>query len=220
MTNIPLARAPAAGRDQRGGGRQAERARARDDQHGEPGAERVLGGGAGQQPARQGGDGAGQHGGDEHAADPVGQPLDGGLLRLCLLDQPDQLRQLGIAPDVDRADDEPAGEHDGSAGHAVAFGRLARHRFPGHHAPVDGGLAELDLPVRGDGLTRPDDEPVSRSQLAGGDLALGPSGSSRQTSLAAASARSRIAWPAMRLARASYSRPASRNVVTVAAVSR
>ncbi len=47
-----------------------------------------------------------------------------------------------------------------------------------------------------------------------------PSGSSRHTSLAAASARSRIAWPAMRLARASYSRPASRNVVTVAAVSR
>ena len=47
-----------------------------------------------------------------------------------------------------------------------------------------------------------------------------PSGSSTHTSFAAAAASSRIASPAMRRARASYSRPASRNVVTVAAVSR
>jgi hypothetical protein len=47
-----------------------------------------------------------------------------------------------------------------------------------------------------------------------------PSGPSRPASLAPAAASSRIAWPATRRARASYSRPASRNVVTVAAVSR
>ena len=58
-----------------------------------------------------------------------------------------------------------------------------------------------------------------RSWLAGIWRSV-PFSSSRQTSLAAASARSRIAWPAMRRARASYSRPASRNVVTAAAVSR
>lgn len=58
-----------------------------------------------------------------------------------------------------------------------------------------------------------------RSRLAGTRRSL-PSGSSRHTSLAAAAARSRMAWLVMRLARASYTRPASRNVVTVAAVSR
>ena len=58
-----------------------------------------------------------------------------------------------------------------------------------------------------------------RSRLAGTCLSV-PSGPSTHTFLAAARARSRMASPAMRLARASYSRPASRNVVTVAAVSR
>ena len=58
-----------------------------------------------------------------------------------------------------------------------------------------------------------------RSRVAGIWRSV-PSGSSRHTSLAAAVARSRMAWPAIRRARASYSRPASRKVVTVAAVSR
>ena len=43
---------------------------------------------------------------------------------------------------------------------------------------------------------------------------------STHTSLAPAAASSRMACPAVRLARASYSRPASRNVVTEAATSR
>ncbi len=47
-----------------------------------------------------------------------------------------------------------------------------------------------------------------------------PSVSSRQTSLAPAAASSRMAAPAVRRARASYSRPASRKVVTDAATSR
>ena len=47
-----------------------------------------------------------------------------------------------------------------------------------------------------------------------------PSVSSRQTSFAPAAASSRMAAPAIRRARASYSRPASRNVVTDAATSR
>ena len=47
-----------------------------------------------------------------------------------------------------------------------------------------------------------------------------PSGPRTHTSLAPAAARSRMACPALRRARASYSRPASRNVVTEAATSR
>ena len=44
-------------------------------------------GGDRQQPACHGEGGAGQDGGDEQPADPVRYPLDGGLLRLGLLDQ-------------------------------------------------------------------------------------------------------------------------------------
>jgi Cu+-exporting ATPase len=47
-----------------------------------------------------------------------------------------------------------------------------------------------------------------------------PSSASTHTSLAPEAARSRMACPAVRRARASYSRPASRNVVTEAATSR
>ena len=130
---------------------------------------------ASSQPARVA-DGADEHRGHEHAADPVGHPLDRGLLRLGLLDQADQPGELGVAADVDRADDHAAGEHDGAAGHAVALGRLARHRLAGHHRAVDRGLAELDLAVGGDGLARPDDEPVARPQPGGGHPALGPAG--------------------------------------------
>ncbi len=47
-----------------------------------------------------------------------------------------------------------------------------------------------------------------------------PSSASTHTSRAPAAASSRMARPAVRRARASYSRPASRNVVTEAATSR
>ena len=50
---------------------------------------------ASSQPARVSG-GAAEDRGDEHAAYPVRDPLDGRLLRLRLLDQPDQVRQLGV----------------------------------------------------------------------------------------------------------------------------
>ena len=58
LDEYPAARAPPGRRHECGGRRQAERARARDDQHREPGAERVPGRGPGQQPAREGGHGA------------------------------------------------------------------------------------------------------------------------------------------------------------------
>src|SRR6202041_2784443 len=96
------------------------------------------------------------------------------LLRLGLLDQADEPRELGVAADVDRPHDQAAGEHDGAAGYAVALGGLARDRLPGHHRAIDRGLAELDLAVGGDGLARPDDEPVAGPQPGGGNPAFGP----------------------------------------------
>ena len=59
----------------------------------------------------------------------------------------------------------------------------------------------------------------TRSRPAGMRRSVSSSPST-QTSLAPAAARSRMASPAVRLARASYRRPASRNVVTEAATSR
>ena len=59
----------------------------------------------------------------------------------------------------------------------------------------------------------------ARSKSAGIGCSV-PSSPSTQTSLAPAAASSRMACPAVRRARASYNRPASRNVVTEAATSR
>ena len=126
-----------------------------------------------EQPARQGDGGGGQHRGDEHAAYPVRDTLDGRLLCLRLLHQSDQVRQLGVRADLDGADHEPPGQRHGAAGDAVAFGGVARYRFPRHHAAVDRGLAEQHLPVGGDAFSRADDEHVPGAQHTDRDLALG-----------------------------------------------
>ena len=109
---------------------------------------------------------ASEHRGNEHAADPVGQPLDGRLLRLGLLDQGDQVRELGVAAHFDRADHQPPGHHHGARRHAVTLGGVGRDGLPGHHAAVHRGLAELDFPVRGDPLAGADHEPVARAAVA------------------------------------------------------
>ena len=55
-----------------------------------------CGGAADQQPGGQGHQGDDEHGGDEDARDPVGQPLHRRLLVLGVLDQPHHVRQLGV----------------------------------------------------------------------------------------------------------------------------
>src|SRR6185437_3906411 len=144
--------------DQGGRGGQAQRAGAGDDQHGQRGADRVAGGTAGHEPADERERGAGQHGRDEHGADPVGQPLDAGLARLGLLDQLEHVGELGVGADAFGPDDQAAGQHDGAAGDRVAGGGVDRDRLAGHHAAVDRGLAGQDLAVGGDPLPRPDHE--------------------------------------------------------------
>ena len=131
-------------------------------------------GAAREQPAGQRQGRRHQHGGHEDAADPVGEPLDGRLLRLGLLDQGDQVRELGVAAHLDRADHQPPGHHHRARGDQVALGDVGRHRLPGHHAGVHRGLAELHLPVGGDPFPGPHHEPLPRTQLRDRDPALGP----------------------------------------------
>jgi hypothetical protein len=166
-------RAAPACHHQRGRGRQPERARARNDEHGEGGADRTPRRGACDQPAGQGQRRRGEHRGHEHAADPVGEPLDGRLIRLGMLDQRDQLRHLGVLAGPGRPNHQPAGDDHGAGADRAAGGGVGGHRLAGHRAGVDCRLAELDQTVGRDRLAGPDHEPVTRAQRAGRDVALG-----------------------------------------------
>ena len=88
--------------------------------------ERLVGGTAGQQPAAQGHQRDHQHGRDEDAGDPVGQPLDAGLLVLGVLHQPHHVGELGVAPDPGGLDLEVPTGRDGAADHRIAHRRRRR----------------------------------------------------------------------------------------------
>lgn len=80
-------------------GGQAQRTRARDDQHRHRrghATDRVA---CKQRPPRKRRDGNSNNGRNEHGRDPVGQPLDRGLAALRLLDKPHNLRQRSIRSD-------------------------------------------------------------------------------------------------------------------------
>ena len=96
-----------------------------------------------------------------------------GFAGLGLFHHGDQVRQLGVRPDLVRADHQPAGQHDRAAGDRVALGRVDRDRLAGHHAAVHGGPAGQDLAVRGDPLPRPDHETLPGGQQADRDPLLG-----------------------------------------------
>ena len=81
--------------------------------------------------------------------------------------------ELGVGAYLVGPDHQPAGQGDGAAGHGVADGGVDGHRFAGHHAAVDGGLAGQDLAVGGDPLPRADDEALPGPQQAGREPLLG-----------------------------------------------
>ena len=105
-----------------------ERARARDDEHGDGGGERHGGREAQQQPRRERRQRDHQHDRHEDARDPVGEALHLGLAGLRLLDQARHLRELGVVADTRGAHDEPAAGVHGRADHGVAGGDLDRER--------------------------------------------------------------------------------------------
>ena len=199
--------------------RQAQRARAGDDQHGDRGGERGRRAAAGAEPEAEGGDGEPDHDRHEDAGDPVGQALHLGLAVLGVLDEPGHLGELGVGADPGRAHDEPAAGVDGRADDRVAGADLDRHRLAGEHRGVDRGGALDDLAVGRDLLAGADDELSPTTSWSTGTRTSTPSRSTA-TSLAPSSSSARSAAPAWRLARCSSQRPASRNVVTPAAASR
>ena len=221
---MPSWRAAPAGHHQRGRGGQAQRARAGDDQHGQRGADRVLRPGcpASSQPGQRQRPTQASTAGTNTAADPVGQPLDAppsppgparparsGARAGCR--RPTLTARTTSRPVTTTVPAVTASPSAASTG----------HRLPGHHAAVHRGLAELHLPVGGDPLPGPDHEPLARPQLRRpGPGARSRRRPARRRPARPAAASSRIASPASRRARASYSRPASRNVVTDAATSR
>ena len=164
-------------------------------------AERLLRRAAGQQPTGQGDEGDHQHGGDEDARDPVGQPLDGGLLVLGVLDQAHHVGQLGVAPDLRGPDHEATAHRHRAPHHPVAGSHVDRQGLAGHGAAVDGRLPEEHLAVGGHRLPRPHDEPVAHLELGQpGAGARRPSASSTATSLAPTAASDRRASPRPALA--------------------
>ena len=166
-----LGSAPA-GHHQRGRSSQPERTRTGNDQDRKTSAERMLRRAPGQQPCGKREHCQDQHDRHEHGRDPVCQPLDGSLLRLRLLHQPDQVRELCVLAHLDGPDDQAAGQRDGPADDTAALGHLRWHGLAGHHAAVHRRLPELDVPVCRDRLPRPDHEQVTGPQQGDGDAAL------------------------------------------------
>ena len=89
------------------------------------------------EPEAERGDGERDHDRDEDAGDAVGEPLDGRLARLRVLDEPRDLRQRGVLADARGAHDEPAAGVDGRARDVVARRDLDRDRLAGEQAHVD-----------------------------------------------------------------------------------
>ncbi len=154
----------------RGGRGQAERARAGDDQHGDRGRERLVGRVTGEQPDGQGAQRDQDHGRHEDGRDLVREPLHRGLGALRLGDQPPDLGQRGLAPDMGRFHDQPARRVHRRPEHRVPDGHVDRDRLSGEHRDVDRGRTVHDPAVRRDLLARTYDEAVADGELVDGDL--------------------------------------------------
>jgi hypothetical protein len=158
------------------GGREAERARAGDDEHGDGGRERERRALAGPEPEAERRDREGDDDRHEDAGDAVGQALDRRLAGLRVLDQARDLRERRVGADLRGLDDEASAGVDGRARDLRAGSDLDGHGLAREHAHVDGRGALLDDAVGGDFLTRSHDEAVADLQLLDGDAALGPVG--------------------------------------------
>ena len=163
----------AAGPDhQRGRRREAERARAGDDQHRHGGGERGAGVTGEQEPPCQRGERDREHDGHEDAGDAVGETLHGRLSRLRLGDETGDLRERSVGSDPRRLDDEAAGRVDRRARDLGAGADLHGNGLTGQHREIDGRLAVDDDAVGRDLLTRTDDEAVSHDERLDGDARL------------------------------------------------
>ncbi len=117
---------PTATDKQGGGRREAERARAGDDQYGDGGGECGRRPVTECEPHREGGDSEDDHHRDEHRRDPIGEPRDRGLPALRRHDQRRHLRKLGVPTHPGRPDHQPTAGVQRGAGDRVARADLDR----------------------------------------------------------------------------------------------
>ena len=170
----PELRATAGADHQRRRRRQAEGARAGDDQDRDGSRE---GGGdiAGErEPASERGQREHEHDRNENCGDAVDEALDRSPAGLSLCDEACDLRERRLRSDTGRADDEPAVRVDRAARDGGARADVDGERFPRQQRLVDRGGAFFDDPVGGDSLTRPDDEALASNQLFDRDDDLDP----------------------------------------------
>ena len=113
-----------------------------------------------------------EHHRHEDAGDVVGQPLDGRLGALGLLDQADDLGERGVAADLGRLEAERAGAVEGGADDLVARALLHRDGFAGEHRLVHRRAPLEHHAVHGDLLARPDDDDVADEHLVHRDVDL------------------------------------------------
>ena len=164
--------------------RQAERARAGDDEHRDRCREGEGGAGAGPSQNASVASGERDHDRDEDGRDPVGQPLHGRLARLRLRDEPRDLGESGVGADAARANDEPTADVDRRAEDLVTRLHLDRHALAREQ---DRSTAELpssttpSVAIFSPGRTTKRSPTTQRST---GTRRSRPSASSRPTSLA------------------------------------
>ena len=127
---MPELGAAARGHHQRGRGRQAQRAGAGDDQHGQRGTECMTGRAPGQQPASVSAEQASTAGTNTAQIRSASRSMPG-LAGLSLLHQLDQVRQLGVRAHLVGADHQASGQRDRAAGHGIP----RRPRRPGPTPP-------------------------------------------------------------------------------------
>ena len=159
---------------ERGRRREPERARARDDQHGDgrrEGGGRIAGD---DEPAGERREREDEHDRDEDARHAVDEALDRRLPRLGLGHEPRDLRERRLLADLRRTHDEPPERVDRRPGDRSAGHDVDRHRLAREHRLVDCGLALDDDSVRRDLLTRTDDEEIAGHELADRNRDLDP----------------------------------------------
>ena len=110
----------------------------------------------------------------EVAGQPVGQPLDVGLLPPGLRDHPDDLAERGVAADLLGADLDDAVLVQRTGEDGVGRPLVHRERLAGQGRLVDRRPAGFDRAVDRDSLPRPDDDQVSHGDVPGGDLDVDP----------------------------------------------
>ncbi|MDR8937501.1 hypothetical protein FEP65_04407 [Burkholderia multivorans] len=143
-----------AGHD-RGGRREAERARARDDEHGNGVEDRGFRAGAGEQPAdeRQHRDAEDRR--HEHGTDAIDEALDRRLFRLRGFDEADDARERRFGADRGRLDDERAFAVDRAGRDGVAVVLRDGQAFARDQRLVDMRAARHDASVDRQAFARP-----------------------------------------------------------------